>query len=459
MRINQDNFFGRVGDYLFGGHERSIKAKKNILASIALKGGSIVVSLLLVPLTINYVNPSGYGIWLTLSSIVAWFAFFDIGLTQGLRNKFAEAKARGDDSLARTYVSTTYAFLAVIFLFIWLLFLAVNPFLSWSKILNASNVSSTELSVLALIVFSYFCLSFILRIISTVLTADQQPAKASIIDFLGQLISLAVVWVFVKTTQGSLVNLGIALCAAPLFVLVFSNLYYFNGPYKKFRPVFSAVDFTKLKGLLGLGMVFFVIQVAGIVQFQTANIIIAQFFGPADVTSYNIVYKYFGILHMGFIIFITPFWSASTEAYIKNDIQWIKNGIKQYNLLNLGVFLLSIVMLVFSAKVYDFWLGQGTVNIPFMLSFWGFVFFNTIIFALKYVFFLNGINALRLQFIASIISPVVFFIVAYILIKLYQLGVYSLFIASVIANFNGFIIAPLQYHLVVNKKKKGIWIK
>ncbi len=90
------------------GHERSIKAKKNIIASFFIRGISIAISLILVPLTINYVNPSRYGIWLTLSSIIAWFSFFDIGLTQGLRNKFAEAKAKGNDELAQIYVSTTF---------------------------------------------------------------------------------------------------------------------------------------------------------------------------------------------------------------------------------------------------------------------------------------------------------------------------------------------------------------
>ena len=100
------------------GHQRSVKAKRNILASIFIKGISIAINLVLVPLTIDYVNPSRYGIWLTLSSIIGWFSFFDIGLTQGLRNKFAEAKTKGDDAIAQVYVSTTYAILAIIFGFL-----------------------------------------------------------------------------------------------------------------------------------------------------------------------------------------------------------------------------------------------------------------------------------------------------------------------------------------------------
>ncbi len=119
FRMRLKNKFLSGLDFIFSkinkGQERSIKAKKNILASLFLKGTSIIISIILVPLTINYINVSQYGIWLTLSSIIGWFAFFDIGLTQGLRNKFAEAIAKGNDSLAQAYVSTTYAILAIIF--------------------------------------------------------------------------------------------------------------------------------------------------------------------------------------------------------------------------------------------------------------------------------------------------------------------------------------------------------
>jgi O-antigen/teichoic acid export membrane protein len=227
----------------------------------------------------------------------------------------------------------------------------------------------------------------------------------------------------------------------------------------KYRPKISKINFAYTKDLFNLGAVFFIIQVAGIVQFQTANIIIARIFGTVEVTAFNIVFKYFGVLLMVFTIFLAPFWSASTEAYIKKDIQWIKNSIKKYNQLNIGILLVGIIMLVFSGTIYRLWLGKGTVDIGFSLSFWGFLYFNVSIFGGKYVSFLNGINALRIQFLASVVSPFVYIAVALILIKYYHMGVYSLFIASIIANFNAIALAPLQYYQIIVKNKKGIWIR
>lgn len=412
----------------------------------------------MLPLTLDYVNSTQYGIWLALSSIVGWFSFFNIGLTHGLRNKFAEAKAVGDDSGAQTYVSTTYATLTLIFSVVWVIFLFINPFLDWVKILNISTDMRSEVSMLAVIVFTYFCLQFILKVITTLIVADQQPAKASLIDLFGQALSLLFIVFLIKTTEGSLINLGWALCLSPIVVLIGANFILFRGKYHKYRPVISKIDFSQSKSLFSLGLTFFVIQIASLIQYQTANIIIAQNFGTEEVTSYNVVYKYFNVIGMAFGIFLGPFWSASTEAFHKNDTTWIKKAVKKYLQLSLLLMLGGGVMLIFSEQVYSLWLNDK-VDIDFTLSLWGYIFICSFTFASIFVNFLNGISALRIQFWASLISPVVYIAVALLLIKYYEMGVYAVFVASLFANFNGIIVAPIQYYFIIYKNKKGLWLR
>lgn len=453
------NVFTNFLNLVNKGQERSVKAKKNIIASFFIRGISIAISILIVPITINYIDVSQYGIWLTVSSIVMWFGFFDVGLTQGLRNKFAAAVAKGDDDLAQSYVSTTYGILGIICASLWIIFISVNSFLDWSSILNIPVTVESDVSFLVLIVFTYFCLQFVLRIIGTIITANQQPAIESLIGVIGQVISLIFVLTLIYTTKGSLIKLGIALCLAPLIVYVAAGIYFYNGKYKKYRPRFSQINFSHAKELFSLGIIFFVISIAGMIQYQTANIIIARNFTTTDVTSYNIVYKYFNVLYMAFSIFLTPFWSASTEAFVKKDIGWIKKGMKKYNQLNLLLLGVGLVMLYAANNVYDLWLGKGTVSIGFQLSLWGLLYFSMAIYVDKYVAFLNSINALRLQFISCLISPFIFLGTAFLLIKHFHVGPHALFIASIACNFNGVILAPIQYHMIINKNKRGIWIK
>ena len=94
MREKALSTFTFLREFLSKGHQRSVKAKKNIIVSFIVKGFSIIVGLAFVPLTVSYVNPLRYGIWLALSSIIGWFSYFDIGFGNGLRNKFAESIAK-----------------------------------------------------------------------------------------------------------------------------------------------------------------------------------------------------------------------------------------------------------------------------------------------------------------------------------------------------------------------------
>src|SRR3954465_9271495 len=104
------------------GTERTLLLKNNIAISFILKVCTIAIGLLLVPITINYINPVQYGVWLTLSSIITWFNLFDLGLGNGLKNKLAETNALGETTESRVYISTTYAIISLIAAGLFLLF-------------------------------------------------------------------------------------------------------------------------------------------------------------------------------------------------------------------------------------------------------------------------------------------------------------------------------------------------
>jgi O-antigen/teichoic acid export membrane protein len=442
------------------GHQRSLVAKKNIIGSLLIKGISIIIGLVLVPLTINYINPSQYGIWLTLSSMIAWISFFDIGFTHGLRNKFAEAKAKGDIVVAKTYISTTYYYISIIFLILWVILLVINQFISWHSLLNLPSSSEEEVSRLAMLIFTYFCFQFIFRVISTILTADQQSAKASLIDMIGQLLSLIIIFILTKFTNGSLLYLGIAVGVAPTVVLLAANFLLFNSKYKEFKPSLKFVKKEYAKDIMKLGGKFFVLQISAIIQFETTLVLIARYFGTIEVTNYNIAYKYFSVLNMGFSILLSPLWSGVTDAYNTSDHVWIQNAVKKYLRIVVFFILGGLLMLFVSDKVYDLWIGKDKVAIDFVISALCLIFFSTGMFASIFVSVINGIGALRIQFFTAIIGSVVFLILSLVLIKIFHLGVKSIIISSIITNVFGYIIAPIQYYNIFYKKSKAsIWYK
>ena len=442
------------------GNQRSLKAKKNIIGALLIKGISIIIGLVLVPLTIHYINPSQYGIWLTLSSMIAWISFFDIGFTHGLRNKFAEAKAKGDKEVVKMYISTTYYYISIIFIALWLVLMFVNQFISWHSLLSLPPAMEKEVSQLAMLIFSYFCLQFIFRVINTILTADQQPAKASLVDMLGQLFALGIIFALTKLTNGSLLYLGLAVGIAPTLILLAANFYFFKTKFKDYKPSLRYVKKEYAKDIMQLGLKFFVLQVSAIIQFETSLFLIAHYFGTEEVTNYNIAFKYFSVLQMGFTILLSPLWSGVTDAYNSGEAAWIKNAVKKYLYILIPFVVTGLIMLFFSDKVYDLWIGKNIVHVDFNISLLCFIFFSTTMFATIFVSVINGIGALRIQFFTAIIGSICFFCISLLFIKYFHLGVQSIVLSSIITNVFGYIIAPIQYYNIFYKKSQArIWYR
>ena len=438
------------------GHDRSVNIKKNILGLFIIRGCSIAISFILVPLTIHYVNPTRYGIWLTLSSIVGWFSFFDIGFGNGLRNKFAEAIAKGKDELARAYISTTYAILSIIVAVLLVMFFCFNPLINWTKILNAPAGMRAELSLLALIVFVFFCLQFVLQLITTVITANQKPAKAAVFNFLGSLFSIIVIFILTKTTSGNLIYLGLSLGFTPVLVLIASSAWFYTHEYKKYAPSYRFVKFGYARDLMSLGIKFFFIQIAAIIFYETDNIIIAQLFGPTQVTPYNIVYKYFSAVTMVLAIVMVPLWSAFTEAWVKKDVGWIEGTLKKLRIWWIVMSVITIIMLICSSFVYRVWVGSE-IKIPFTISLVMAAYIIINAWNGIYSQFLNGVGKVRLQLYVAVAGSALNIPLAIFLAK--NAGVYGVILATTIISIASATVTPIQSWKIIHGKDTGIWAK
>lgn len=437
--------------------ERSKEAVKNIALSLVGKAVSVLCSLLIVPLTINYVNPTQYGIWLTLSSIIAWVGFFDLGMGNGFRNKFAEAKAKGDLLLARKYLSTTYFSISSIVLAVGVIGVICNCFIDWSTVLNIEPIYSEELSKVFLIIFGFFCLNMIASIAGTLLVADQKPGIQGIIGSLGNFISLVVIYILTKVSQGSLINLALYFAGIPCIVWIVASLYFYVfTPYKEIMPSIKYYDSSLLKDIIGLGFQFFIIYLCMILIFQIVNIVISREIGPEAVTEYNVAYKYFSVSHMIIMIIVNPFWSAFTDAFQKKDYEWMRNVKKKLEIIWLLSNIAVIAMLVISAPVYNFWIGND-VTISFSVSLMLALFVISDNLAAAYISMINGIGYIKIQLYIYISIAIVSWPLMVWGGRMY--GIVGVLAVPTLCTTTQTIFAYIQLEKILNKKAEGLWIK
>ncbi len=434
--------------------QRTLQINRNILFSFLLKIGSVTITFLLVPLTIDYISPVQYGIWLTISSIVYWINVFDIGIGNGLKNEIAYALAVKDERNLKTYVSTGYAVLAIIALLIFTLFLLLSSFINWSRLLNIAEVSSEELRRVMIIVMGFFCIQFVVQVIDAVLSATQQVFKSSLILFTGQLLGLIIIYLLTLFVPGTLLLLVTVMAGSSVVVLIIASLYLYSTELKRFAPGLGSIDFTYVKKLLTVGGAFFIIQIGAMILTNANNFIITRILGPEAVTTYNIPFRLFSFVSMLFAIIIMPYWSAFTDAYAKKDMDWIKTNIKKLRIFWLGLSLLGAVVFVISGFLYKVWIHNAVV-VPVSLSFCVLLYIVVYMWHTLHVYFLNGIGKIRLQLLV-IIAGVIFNIP----LAVYAGRMFGL-PGIVCANTLTFTIMGLiytfQYKKIVWDTASGIW--
>ena len=438
--------------------DRTKNIAKHIGWSTFYKIGSIIANFLLVPLTINYLDTENYGVWLTLSSFISWFSFFDIGLGNGLRNKFAEAKTLGNYKDAQAFVSTAYFTIGSISLTIVLIFFGLNQFIDWAELFNTNPGLQDELSLLLPIIFAFFGLQLVVKLITSIYQADQNHSIQGKIQFFGQGLSLIAIWLLTKTDNSSLLIFGSIFSALPVLFLVGLNFFAFKTRFKAFKPKFSLWKKEYLKEITGLGFKFFIVQIAAMVLFSTDNFIISKLFGPEEVVPYNIAFKYFSIVTMGYTILITPYWSSFTEAYAKKDFEWIKKSVANIQKIWLIIPVGLAVMVFLSNWFYNLWVGDK-VNVPLELSLAMALFVAMLTFNMIYVNFINGIGKIKLQLITSLISMTINIPLSIYFGKYLGWGSTGVILATCFSLGYSVILRPIQYYKLINHTAKGIWNK
>ena len=455
MKIILKDKFLKTKVFFTKGNPRSILLKKNIAISFILKGISIIISVIRIPIVLSYLDIEKYGVWLTIASILDWINIFDLGLGHGLRNRFTEAIALKDEKRAKGLVSTAYISMSAIMICISLLIIPIILFLDWNKILNTTLISQSELKYTVLLVTLIFIARLVLKLVSSLLKALQQPALSDVFLPVSSIISLVLIIVLKIFILDSLFWACAIIAIPQVIVLFIANIIFFNAKYSKFSPSIKSYSRIYLRDIYSLGSKFFIGQILGLVLLSSSNIILTQAINPQEVTIYNIAKKYFSLPIAYYMIIVAPYWSAVTDAYYKNEFHWIKTQMKNLSKITLLFCGGLLLMLSLSIFAYHFWIGDKVV-IPLQLSIMFTIYNMGVVILAPYSIFRSGFGKLKLGTIVAPFKMVLYLPTAWFLAKSYgAFGmVLALFLVHLLPNF---YINIRQYYLIVSQKSVGIW--
>lgn len=433
---------------------RNRMLRNNILFSGILKIISLSTSLLIIPITINYLNNEIYGIWMTITSVLFWINTFDIGLGNGMRNYLTGAISRKDFNLGRRYISTTLALLTVIALTMAIITSVPMSILDFNQFFNTKVLSNEGLRNALIVAIGFTLLNFVVKNIGLIFVAMQKYAINDLLSVSGNVIALGIIYLLTKFTTGNLLYVVLAYTATHSLIFMLAAIPLFIK-HPELRPSFKYFDKGLTRQIIGKGLSYFVIQISScLVIFGAANMFITQYCGPSAVTTYNIAYKYFNLLVIAYTIILAPMWNAYTDAYVKGDMKWIANNFNR-TLKLWGVSVIGgIIMLLGCQIFYHLWIGDN-VSVPFTVS------LSTLIYVCFFnlnncvTYLINGLNKLKVQIVTSLA-----FTAIYVLVVLSigdKLGIEGVVLCMAGSYASMSIIHLYQCRLLIKNKAKGIW--
>ncbi len=435
---------------------RSKMLKSNILYSAILKVIGLITSLLVVTITLNYLNSELYGVWLTITSILYWFSFFDIGLGNGMRNYLTEAVSKGNYKEAQSYLSTTIIALTMIASIIAIVGFILLKLLNLNSVFNTNTISNTELQNVLFVAIGFTLILFVLKNIGYVFVALQKYALWDFINTLGNIIGLLIIFLLTKFTNGKLIYVVFAFTCTPAIIYILAAIPIFSK-YPEFRPTIQSFRKDFLSTIVSKGLGFFLIQITScLVIYGSSNLFITQFCGPESVTTYNIAYKFFNLLAIGYLVFISPMWNAYTDAYVKQDFNWIEKAFKSALKIWLFTEFAGIIMLIVSQYFYLFWVGKA-VHVPFMVSLSVFLYISFFNLNNCVTYLLNGLNKIYIQIITSITATFIYLTIMFVWGKNMNIQEIVFYMSAAYGTMTA--IHFYQCRKLINQKATGIWNK
>jgi len=338
-------------------------------SNFAGRGVALLVSAVTLPLTVRYLGKLEYGVWITISTTVVMLSVLDLGIANTLTNFISSAYASDDKEAAQGYFATAFWLTCGVAIVLGLIAAGVFHVLNWGSLLGLTEPALiAQARTCVAISIGFFLISLPLNLANRVLSGYQEVHIGNYFAMINSLLGLVAIVATVLLRLG-IVQLMLSYCLAMLTGSVLLNLWLaiWHKPWIRAYP--ARFERTKARTLFGQGFLFFLLQLTGIVVFNSDNLVITHYLGAAEVTPYSIAWRLTSYASLLQSMLIPSFWPAFTEAYHKRDMQWVRNTYRNMTQKTLmAVTAAALLLGFFGHWIIRVWAGRAVV--PSSLLLW-----------------------------------------------------------------------------------------
>ena len=430
--------------------ERYRLAAIAIAANILSKSSAILLVLLSVSLTVDYLDLEQFSIWMLVLSFITMLSFLDLGIGNALTNHVAQRAVEDDKKILRDTISGGLGILGLIGISVGAVLLLISALMPWDLFFPRDKAGlALEVKGVAICFSVIFGLNLFTTGLQKIFLGLQKAYIVHLVSALGTILSCSALWIATYYQQhismllAAVFGTQTAISLALLLILVRENLFYTDGISQHVKK--------EIPFLYKNAGFFLVLQLGAIVGWGADNIIISGVLGITQVAIYVIAQRLFQFVAQPFSLINAPLWSAYADADARGDRLFIGRTLKRSLILTfLGTMLLALVLFFLNEWIIKIW-THGEIRVPFELiiacGVW------TVLEATGNAFamFLNGTGIVKKQMI--VVCIFIILVLPLKIILTYYMGLPGIPVATIIIYIivNAYFYGYLYYREIKNK--------
>jgi O-antigen/teichoic acid export membrane protein len=303
--------------------ERHRRAFWIVTTSFASRGVGALAGLVSVPLTLTYLGKQQYGMWMALSSLLAWMALSDFGLARGLQNHLSAAYGSDDGESAARHMSTAFFALLGLAIAAGLVFVPALVYVPWERLLKITEPALVrELKPTFAALMIVFLAQFPLNIVAQAYAAYQRSHVANLFGIVGNVVSIAVLFAVIRLHLGLPWLIVATGGVSVAFTVV--NFAYLVREMPALRPRLDSVSRTTLRELVEVSAPMLLFQLGSLFINEAQIVLIARRISIAAVTDWSVFMRVFQVPVIVIAMIEAPYAPMLREAFVRGDATWFR---------------------------------------------------------------------------------------------------------------------------------------
>jgi O-antigen/teichoic acid export membrane protein len=331
-------------------------------SSMLSKGVALAVSAISIPITVRYLGPENFGVWVTISTTLSMLLVLDLGVTNSLTNFISEAYARDDRDHASTYTTTALGAMLAISLLLAGIAWSIWPSLHWDRLFHLSSAAEAPTVGKAVAAaLAIFLVGLPSGLAPKILGGYQELRTANLFTAVGSLMNLLSIILMVHFHAGL-----VALVTASSAALVGANIvalvwiFFFYKPW--LAPRLKHLEGLAARRMILSGSEFFLLQIAGLIAFNSDNLVVIHYLGPAQVAAYSVAWRLVGYATIAQTLITPALWPAFSEAFSRGDLPWIRHTFRRTMALTMTIALAASLLFALAGRwIIRIWASHAAV--------------------------------------------------------------------------------------------------